>query len=169
MSCSTKKEFSGGVKCKKNEILIRSYQKKSGIRVKSHCTPDKGAKGRTPSKKRVLPKLKNDEFAKYGYSTKLTSSKRLSKLKRAVKELSYASVLKRIVVLRSYNKRNPKLYAKFDCDVKALQKWRKSKKSLKKSVKKSRKKSVKKSVKKISKVKKVKKSKKVSKYTALNK
>ena len=74
-----------------------------------------------------------------------------------MKDLSYASVLKSIVVLRSYNKRNPKLYAKFDCDVKALQKWRKSKKS---------KKSSKKSVKKISKVKKVKK---VSRYTLLNK
>jgi hypothetical protein len=154
----------GGVKCKKNKIVIRSYKKKSGIRVKSHCTIDKGAKGRTPLKKRVLPKLKKDEFVKYGYSTKLSASKRLSKLKRAVKDLSYASVLKRIVVLHTYNKRNPKLYAKFDCDVKALQKWRKSKKA-KKSVKKSSKKSVK--IKKS--VKKVKKSKKVSKYSVLNK
>ncbi len=160
MSFSSK--VKGGLKCKKNEIVIRSYKKKSGIRVKSHCTPDKGAKGRTPSKKRVLPKLKKDEFVKYGYSTKLTASKRLSKLKHACKDLSYASVLKRIVVLRSYNKRNPKLYAKFDHDVKALQKWRKSKK-----VKKS-KKSLKKSVKKVIK-KKSKKSKKVSKYSVLNK
>ncbi len=157
MSCSKVK---GGVKCKKNEIVIRSYKKKSGVRVKSHCTPDKGAKGRTPLKKRVLPKLKSNEFVKYGYSTKLSSSKRLSKLKRAVKDLSYASVLKRIVVLRSYNKRNPKLYAKFDCDVKALQKWHKSKKS-KKNVKKSIKKSIKKSSKKTLK--------KVSKYSVLNK
>lgn len=141
MSCN--KKISGGVKCKKNEIFIRSYKKKSGIRVKSHCTPDKGAKGRTPLKKRVLPKLKTNEFVKYGYSTKLSARKRLSKLKRACKDLTYASVLKRIVVLRSYNKRNPKLYAKFNQDVKALQKWRKSKKSKK--------------VKKVSKSKKVKK------------
>ncbi len=157
----------GGIKCKKNEIFIRSYKKKSGIRVKPHCTPDKGAKGRTPLKKRVLPKLKADEFVKYGYSTKLSASKRLNKLKRAVKDLSYASVLKRIVVLRTYNKRNPKLYAKFDCDVKALQKWRKSKKA-KKSLKKSTKKS-KKIVKKVKKGSKVKKSKKVIKYSVLNK
>ncbi len=163
MSCSTSKQFSGGVKCKKNEIVIRSYKKKNGTRVKSHCTVDKGAKGRTPAKKRVLPKLKANEFVKYGYSTKLSASKRLAKLKRACKDLSYASVLKRIVVLRSYNKRNPKLYAKFDCDVKALQKWRKSKKS-----KKSSKKSVKK-ISKIKKVKKVKKSKKVARYSILNK
>ncbi len=164
---SSSGKVKNGVKCKKNEILIRSYKKKSGVRVKPHCTPDKGAKGRTPLKKRVLPKLKKDEFTKYGYSTKLSASKRLSKLKHAVKDLSYASVLKRIVVLRTYNKRNPKLYAKFDCDVKALQKWRKSKKSLKKSTKKSVKK-----VKKVSKVKKVKKSKKskkVVKYSVLNK
>ena len=164
MSCSTNKEFSGGIKCKKNEILIRSYKKKSGIRVKSHCTIDKGAKGRTPLKKRVLPKLKKDEFVKYGYSTKLSASKRLSKLKHAVKDLSYASVLKRIVVLRTYNKRNPKLYAKFDCDVKALQKWRKSKKT-----KKSLKKSVKKVKKSFKKVTKSKKSKKVAKYSIFNK
>lgn len=158
MSCSTSK---GGVKCKKNEIVIRSYKKKSGIRVKSHCTPDKGAKGRTPSKKRVLPKLKADEFVKYGYSTKLNASKRLSKLKRACKDLTYASVLKRLVVLRSYNKRNPKLYSKFDHDIKALQKWHKSKKSKKISkVKKSKK------VKKVSKVKKVKK---VLRYSVLDK
>ena len=166
MSCSNTKKY-GGLKCKKNEILIRSYKKKNGVRVKSHCTIDKGAKGRTPVKKRVLPKLKNNEFVKYGYSSKLSASKRLSKLKRACKDLSYASVLKRLVVLRSYNKRNPKLYAKFDCDVKALQKWRKAKKA--KKAKKAVKKSVKKSVKKISKVKKVKKSKKVARYSILNK
>ncbi len=140
---SSSGKVKGGIKCKKNEILIRAYKKKSGVRVKPHCTPDKGAKGRTPLKKRVLPELKKDEFTKYGYSTKLSASKRLSKLKRAIKDLSYASVLKRIVVLRSYNKRNPKLYAKFDCDVKALQKWRKSKKTkkyVKKSIKKTGKK-----------------------------
>jgi hypothetical protein len=167
---SSSGKVKNGVKCKKNEILIRSYKKKSGVRVKPHCTPDKGAKGRTPLKKRVLPELKKDEFVKYGYSTKLSASKRLSKLKRAIKDLSYASVLKRIVVLRTYNKRNPKLYAKFDCDIKALQKWRKAKKA--KKAKKAVKKSVKKSVKKISKVKKVKKakkSKKVARYTILNK
>lgn len=163
MSCMGTKS-KDGVKCKKNEILIHSYKKKSGIRVKSHCTPDKGAKGRTPIKKRVLPKLKANEFVKYGYSTKLSASKRLSKLKRACKDLTYASVLKRIVVLRSYNKRNPKVYAKFDQDIKALQKWRKSKKSKKVSkVKKSKK------ISKVKKVKKVKKSKKVTKYTVLDK
>lgn len=157
MSCMGKKS-SGGVKCKKSEIVIRSYKKKSGVRVKSHCTPDKGAKGRTPLKKRVLPKLKSDEFVKYGYSTKLSASKRLSKLKRACKDLTYASVLKRIVVLRSYNKHNPKLYTKFDQDVKALQKWCKSKKSKKVS-----------KVKKTKKISKVKKTKKVSKYSVLDK
>ncbi len=156
--------MNGGVKCKKNEILIRSYKKKSGIRVKSHCTLDKGAKGRTPAKKRVLPKLKVDEFAIYKYSTKLSASKRLRKLKRACKDLSYASVLKRIVVLRSYNKRNPKLYAKFDHDIKALQKWRKSKKVKKVSKSKKMKK-----VKKVSKSKKMKKVKKVSRYNILDK
>ncbi len=122
-SCSS----SGGskVKCAKGKILIRGYKKKSGVRVRPHCTPDRGAPGRTPKSKRVLPKLKEDEFAGYKYSTKLPSSKRLSILKKICKDLTYSSVIKRLVVLRSYNKRNPKLFAKFDKDIKALQKWRK--------------------------------------------
>lgn len=116
----------GGVKCPKGSILIKTYKKRSGIRVKAHCTPDKGAPGRTPKSKRVLPKLKDDEFAGYKYSTKLPSSKRLSILKKICNDLTYSSVIKRLVVLRSYNKRNPKLFAKFDKDIKSLQKWYKS-------------------------------------------
>jgi hypothetical protein len=142
-SCSSKTMplTSGGVKCPKGKILIRGYKKKSGVRVRLHCTPDRGAVGRTPKSKRVLPKLKEDEFAGYKYSTKLPSSKRLSILKKICKDLTYSSVIKRLVVLRSYNKRNPKLYAKFDKDIKTLQKWHmkggvKSKKSKKSKSKK---------------------------------
>lgn len=131
------------LRCPAKKIKISSYIKKSGIRVKAHCTPDKGAHGRTPKSKRVLPKLKKDEFEKYGYSTKLPHKKRVAILKRACRELSYASVLKRVVVLRSYNKRNIKIFKKFDKDIHALQKWRASKKK-RKSVKKSVKKSIKK-------------------------
>lgn len=124
MSCSSS-TVHGGIKCPKGKILIREYKKKSGIRVKSHCTVDKGAPGRTPKNKRVLPKLKNDEFAGYGYSTKLPSSKRFSILKKICKDLTYSSVIKRLVVLRSYNKRNPKLFTKFDKDIKSLQSYHK--------------------------------------------
>ena len=123
-SCSAKSvTLSGGVKvkCNKGKILIRGYKKKSGVRVRPHCTLDRGAPGRTPKSKRVLPKLKEDEFAGYKYSTKLPSSKRLEILKKICKDLTYSSVIKRLVVLRSYNKRNPKLFAKFDKDIKALQ------------------------------------------------
>ena len=101
------------------------FLQKSGVCVKSHCTPDKGVKGYTPVKKSVLSKLKASEFVKYSYSTKLSASKRLSKLKGDCKDLTYVSILKRFVVLRSYNKRNPKLYAKFNHDIKALQKLKK--------------------------------------------
>lgn len=122
----------GGAKCPKNTIRIRSYKKKSGVRVRTHCTPDRGAPGRTPRSKRVLPKLKNDEFAGYGYSTKLPSSKRYSILKNICRDLTYSSVIKRLVVLRSYNKRNPKLFKKFDKDIKSLQAWHKGVKGGKK-------------------------------------
>lgn len=123
---SSKQLMLGGIKCPKGKIVIRGYKKKSGVRVKSHCTPDRGAPGRTPKSKRVLPKLKEDEFAGYKYSTKLPSLKRLAILKKICKDLTYSSVIKRLVVLRSYNKRNPKIYAKFNKDIKSLQKWHKS-------------------------------------------
>ncbi len=114
-----------GAKCPKNTIRIRSYKKRSGVRVRTHCTPDRGAPGRTPRSKRVLPKLKNNEFVGYGYSTKLPSSKRHSILKKICRDLTYSSVIKRLVVLRSYNKRSPKLFKKFDKDIKSLQAWHK--------------------------------------------
>ncbi len=107
-------------------IRIKAYKKRSGVVVKAHYTKNRGAKGRTPAYKRVLPKLKSGEFRAYGYSTKLSSSKRLSILKKIVKDYSYSTVIKRLVVLRNYEKSDPKLYKKFNADVKGLQKWRKS-------------------------------------------
>ncbi len=124
----------GGKKKATKRILIKSYKKRSGVVVKAHYTKNRGAKGRTPAYKRVLPKLKSGEFRAYGYSTKLSSKKRLIILKKIVKDYSYSTVIKRLVVLRNYEKNEPKLYKKFDTDVKALQKWKKSLRNGKKKV-----------------------------------
>ena len=42
-------------KCKSNEICVPAITKKNGVHVDAHCTPDVGAKGKTPSAKKWIP------------------------------------------------------------------------------------------------------------------
>jgi Family of unknown function (DUF5771) len=175
-------------KCPKGKIYVRGYKtkgsrKRASHRVKGHCTKDTGLIGRTPRSKRILPKLKKGEFGTY-HANK-PHPKRMAILKRLVSRLSYSTVLKRLVVLRTYTRRSDPAHSKkYSKDISALQKWHKShmkagkkassrkprvtrkKRTLKrKSVKKvTKRKSAKKSVKKVTKRKSAKKSvKKVTK------
>lgn len=111
------------MKCPTNKIVRKSYTTKKGTKVKATCVPDKGAKGK--SKSRVLPKLKKGELTFYGYDLSDSFEKRKVALKKSTKRYGSLPVLRKLVVLRTYNKNQPKYYKKYDRDVKFVQELRK--------------------------------------------
>lgn len=111
-------------KSKKGMIYIRGYTRKDGSKVRGHYAKDLGKPGRTPKSKRVLPKLKKGEFHRYGYRLAKSSKSRHRALLKAVKSLGYTSVLRRLVVLRTYTKSNRTLRMKYKKDIEGLQAWR---------------------------------------------
>lgn len=91
----------------------KSYTRKSGSRVKaarvsrshvaSTCVPDKGARGKTPASRRVLPKIGRElSLRKYGYSTHKPASKRHESLKKASSRSGSLKVLRHLNLLRNY-------------------------------------------------------------------
>ncbi len=116
-------------KCPKGKIYVRGYKtkgsrKRASHRVKGHCVTDKGMPGKTPKEKKILPRLRKGEFGTY--STKKAHPKRMAILKRLVSRLSYSTVLKRLVLLRTYTRRSdPKSAKKYSADIRALQKFHK--------------------------------------------
>jgi hypothetical protein len=80
-----------------------------------------GAPGKTPKNKRVLPKLKKGELTEYGYHLKNSSEKRERSLRKAMKNEGDLTVLRRVVVLRTYMKANPTYYKKLNKDVEFIQ------------------------------------------------
>ena len=80
-----------------------------------------------PKRKTIIPViLKKGELGKYGYRniTSLPSSKRHKALRRAVKSDGYLPILRRLVVIRTFNKNREHLYEIYDDDVKWLQRNR---------------------------------------------
>jgi hypothetical protein len=164
----TKKSYREGA-CPIGKILKRGYRrktytKKNGKIVKSKyidvtCVKDIGLPGKVLSKYKVIKINKVNELGKFGYSTKLSLSKRFRCLIKAASKISYRSVVARINAIRTLSKANKKLYKIYTEDLKNLKKWRKenpkkyikSKKSTKKLTKKSTKKLTKKSTKKLTK------------------
>lgn len=114
--------------CPKGKIRVASHKrtrpggKRKSIVVKSKCVPDKGKPGRTPKSQRVLPKLTPGKLGKFGYSNvKKTSAKERRKaLERAVKSDGYAPIIRRLNVIRTYNKNAP-IFEIYDSDLKWMQ------------------------------------------------
>ncbi len=111
-------------KCPKGKILRKSYKKKSGTRVKSACVPDVGRPGKGGPVK--IP-IDDKHLHQYGYDLKHSSTIRHKALKKAIKATKKTSVLKRLVVLRTYlkydrTKSGMSRYKKLNADVKYLQK-----------------------------------------------
>jgi len=72
-------------------------------RVPSTCVPDKGAPGKTPSQKRVLPSVgKEKSLRRYGYSTKKSESKRHNALNKASEKYHPLDVLRRLNLIANY-------------------------------------------------------------------
>lgn len=106
-----------------------AYEKKDGHRIKGSyvkrsCIKDKGLPGKIIPSAKVIPSLKEGTLSKYGYSTHLSEKDRLSSLIKAVKELTYAGVIRRVNAIRTLSKSNPKLFKIYTQDIENLQKWR---------------------------------------------
>jgi hypothetical protein len=106
-------------KCSKNKIIRSSYIRSNGTRVRSVCVKNKGAIGKTPSSKKVLPKLKHGLLSKHGYSLNENSIKRQSAIRKAMNNEGILPIYRRLVVLKSYRKNEPGIiYNRISSDVK---------------------------------------------------
>ena len=81
---------------------------------------------KTKSKTIIPVKLKKGELGKYGYRNikELSPRKRHAALKKAVEYDGYLPILRRLVVIRTFNKNREHLYEIYNEDVKWLQKNR---------------------------------------------
>lgn len=114
---------------RRNSYKRDSFTKKDGtvVRaslVKSSCVPDKGMPGKTPKNKKVLPKPTKGGLGKYGYHNikSLSSSERRLALLKAVKHESYPVIVRRLNLIRNYNKNNAPINKIMSSDIKWLQK-----------------------------------------------
>lgn len=97
----------------KKSYLRRSYKRKDGTRVKasyvdrakvpSTCVPDKGAKGKTPLSRQVLPKLRKDiSLRRHGYSVHKSAAARHTALDKASTIHNPLKVLRHLNLARNY-------------------------------------------------------------------
>jgi len=91
-------------KCHKGDILRSSHRRKDET-----CIP---------------PKLKEGLLEKYGYKLLKNAQTRERALEKAIRGEGSLLVLRRVVVLRTYQKNNPSMFRKLDKDVKYIQKVR---------------------------------------------
>ena len=118
---------SGG--CPKGTILRKEYKTSKGTIVPSKCIKDRGQPGKGPN---ILPPIDNEiTFSKFGYATDKSANNRHMSLASAVnyyvknknleKRKAALKVLRRMVLIRTYNKSNKKLHKIMTNDVKYLQ------------------------------------------------
>ena len=110
--------------CPPGKIPRSAYLRKDGTYVRSTCIPDKGLPGKTPLKRRVLPKPVAGNLSKYGYfDVKHTpASIRREALLRGVRDAGYATIMRRVNLVANFNKNNPPLHKIFRSDMAWMQK-----------------------------------------------
>jgi len=108
--------------CPAGKIKRNGYTTERGTKVATTCTKNMSTPGKTPSNKKVLPKLKEGYLSKYGYSFSKNDTKRETSLRKAMKNEGDLEVLRRVVLLRTYMKNEPLKFQKLDKDVKYIQK-----------------------------------------------
>jgi hypothetical protein len=93
-------------KCKKNEILKKSYITKKGIRVKATCIEDKGNKG----KGKKLFELDKNGLKKYGYDDveHMTELQRHRALGKAIRDGNPLGIFRRLIALSVLHKNTNK-------------------------------------------------------------
>ena len=115
----------------KKGYIRKSYVKKDGekiksIYIKSKCIKDKGLPGKLLKEYKPIQIKQGDALKRYGYKTSFTSKKRYECLMKAIKELSYTSVIRRLINLRTLTKNSDKIHSKiYDEDIQKLRLWRK--------------------------------------------
>lgn len=97
-------------------IRRKGYTRSDGTKVRSAWVLDKGAPGKTPKRKQVLPKLKENGLKRFGYTLSNNQTSRQKAIRTAMKEEGKLPVLRRLVVIRSYHKRSP-YFSRLDKDV----------------------------------------------------
>jgi len=108
----------------------KSYTKSDGKKVpttyvKPTCIKDKGLPGKLLQEYKPFTISPRDNLKPYGYSTSISSKKRYESLMKAIKELSYTSVIRRLINLRTLTKTSDKEHSKiYDEDIKKLRLWR---------------------------------------------
>ena len=122
--------------CKKGYELRESYVKKGYTRkngvyinkttVSASCVKNKGKPGKTANQYKVIPKLNpKNSLKEFDYSTNNNANKRFESLMKAIKKMSYRTVVLRLSAIRTLSKSNEAKYKIFNNDIKKLQDWRK--------------------------------------------
>ena len=154
---NSRKNSRGGSRCPKGTILRKGYSRKgysrkskstksysyvSRTRVGSACVPDKGAHGKTPKSRRVLPPLgKEIQLRKLGYSIHRSANTRRKALQKASKIEGPLAVLRHLNLARNYQA-DVDAKSTMASDVKWMSKlYKASKKNSRKGSKKNSKKS----------------------------
>lgn len=113
------------LKCPKGKIARSSYTTKRGVHVRPACVPDKGAPGKTPASRKVLPIPKKGSLGKYSYGNikHTAAGTRRKALKVAVESEGYAPIIRRLNLLANYTKvSDPETYKIMRADMAWIQK-----------------------------------------------
>jgi hypothetical protein len=124
----TRKRSSGGVKksscktdkeCGKDKLCRKDYIKKNGIKVKRTCIKDIGGKGRG---KKLFVIKDTGLLSSFGYSLKDSKELRHKAIDKAIEAKDALGVQRHLVAIRTLSKHYKNNYAKYDNDVKYIQK-----------------------------------------------
>ncbi len=102
--------------CSYGEIRRVAYRTKRGTRVRSSCIKDRGALGRG---KKILPKPKKGNLE--GYHLDLPAARRHAILRKVANKDGWNTVIRRVNLLRNYNKNNKKNLPKIVADLDYLE------------------------------------------------
>jgi len=105
----------GRRKCGRGKILRSGYTTKRGVRVKSSCVPDKGAPGKTPAAKRILPTPEPGMLK--GWAKAKPAAERRRIVKSVSREEGCGTAIRRMTLLRNLTAdRETKRKLKADAD-----------------------------------------------------
>lgn len=88
-----------GRSCGRGKIRRSAYRRTDGTYVKSACVPDKGAPGKTPSSKRLLPEIIPGDIGIW--KKDMPAAKRHSELERVVERRGCRKVIGGLTLLRN--------------------------------------------------------------------
>jgi len=105
--------------CPPGQIKRSSYKRSNSSKVHAACIKDQGKPGKG---QKLFDITKPNLLRNYGYKLDKSSTERKTSLKRAMSHEKPLEVLKHLNAIRTVNKSRPKIYSKFDSDMKFVQK-----------------------------------------------